>query len=88
MAKPGVYHFPGSPTDVVVTLSHSTEKVEPENPVTGGPHADHEEQNGNKNVITEFHLSSTVLKEQSKYFEADILRWSETPASQQPRTNL
>lgn len=42
MAKPGVYRFPGSPIDVVVTLSHSAEKVVPENHMTGR----HAKENG------------------------------------------
>lgn len=89
MAKPGVYRFPDGPTDVVVTLSHSAEKVEPapENPVTSG-HVDHEQQNRNKNFITEFHLSSTVLKEQFKYFEADILRGQRHRLLNSPRQTL
>lgn len=53
---------------------------------------DHEHAESNKNefeernsvsetVTTLLHLWSAVLKEQSKYFEAEMLRWSEQPPS-------
>lgn len=89
MAKPDVYRFPCSPTDVVVVLSDSqpAERAAENPQASAAGHAGtNDESHKGPNMInnTEFHLWSTVLKEQSKYFEADILRWSETKASQQP----
>lgn len=39
--------------------------------------SDEEESDVIKTVTTEFHLWSTVLKEQCDFFEANMLRWSE-----------
>lgn len=95
MAKRDVYHFRGmrSPTDVVVFLTESQPAergptLDPDSSqAAAAGHAGTNDESGHegRNLIktTEFRLWSTVLKEQSTYFQAEILRWSATTASEQ-----
>lgn len=93
MGKPEVHRFFGKSADVILTLTHSAQEAEKSDhgDCKKRKKYDHGANDGERetpNTEIELLLSSTVLKDQSEYFEAFILRWSKpTPSGNSETSN-